>query len=752
VATVAACAALLAAAFAGELPGLGGRQDASDLVPGLLQVEPGLRGAVSLGNGVYVQFGLGGLLVTRQSGTVWRGVDQASPFTAAIGHLRWRDGASSESGWAAHDGPQWRVREAVERSLGNLRITGRALSDRAVVYTGRIFHAHPDDPDALPFRLTISRREPDSRIVMDVHVPGADAVAMHAYRRNGWTMRGAGGQGDKTLLQQGRYPVLARGTGVQDEEGASLSPLPVLLTSASNGFALDGTGYATLDLRHQGRLDATVWQPDLSVRLYDGSPVQMVSQHTSDAGRMHPLPVWATSGAIVSVRGSTQRVLDTAVRLLDANAVLAAVLVQDGGERSRYPRWHEMVDRLSAKDVRVLTSVSASLALTPRTSGPADEASLLVVARSRDYLVTGTDGRPLRVAVPDPDAGSVPGVLIDLTNPAAVRWYTQVLADRMRDERVSGWQVLGGAELPRTARLAHGSPADEHNAWPGRWAALTRQACVDAGRPDCLLLQDTADERSVRDVGAFGLGQLATDWTDRGLGAVLPATLNAGLSGMTIVSAPVGGTSEVSSWSGRPRQRSDELLQRWAELATFSPLLVASDGDRPDDMAQVWDSPARLAAFAHSSRVFAALAQYRRAALRQASRDGLPVVRPLWLQEPGLSQDRTVQEYVFGDSLLVVPVLAAGQRAVRASLPPGTWVNLFTGERYQVGEPAPVPSAQASTATDAATPQEVAIAAPLGRPVVLYRQGDDDGEDARQALAGAGLLVQLAPPAGVPKR
>ncbi|WP_426565271.1 TIM-barrel domain-containing protein [Angustibacter sp. McL0619] len=751
VATALACAVVLVAAFAGRLPGLHGDRDASDLVPGLLQVQPGLRGAVSLGNGVYVQFGLGGLLVTRQSATVWRGVDQASPFTAGLGHLAWSDAGTSESsGWEAHDGPHWQVREQVDRTLGNLQVTGRTLSDRNVVYTGRIFHDQPRGADSLPFRLTITRREPDSRIVMDVQVPGADAVAMHAYRRPGWSMRGAGVQGDQVLLRDGRYPILVRGTGVHDTAGASLGPVPMLLSSASNGFAVDGTGYTTLDLRHQGRVDTTVWQPELSVRLYDGTPVQMVSQHSSDAGRLHPLPVWATSGAVVGVRGSTQRVLDAAVQLLDANAVLAAVLVQDGGERPRYPGWHALVDRLSAKDVRVLTSVSPSLALRARASRPTDEQQLLATARDRGFLVTDASGRSVQVRTPDPDVGSVPGALIDLTNPAAVTWYTTVLADRMRDERLSGWQVLGGAELPPNARLAEGSAATEHNAWPARWAAMTRQACVDAGRPDCLLLQDTASERAT-DVGAFGLGQLATDWSQRGLGAVLPATLNAGVAGLTVVAAPVGGTSTVTSWSGRAQERTDELLARWAELASMGSLLVTSDGDRPDANKQVWDSPARLAAFAHTSRVFAALAQYRRSAVRQAVVDGLPVVRPLWLEDPELSQDRTAEQFMFGDSLLVVPVLKAGQRAVQASLPPGTWVDLFTGERHVVGPPSAVPSAQASTATDLATPQEVTLAAPVGRAVVLYREGDDDGAAARRALAGADLLVPTSPPASVPQ-
>ncbi len=744
--------AVTAGAFAWQAPRLRERRDASDLVPGLLQVEPDLRGAVSIGNGVYVQLSTGGLLITRESATVYRSVDHGAPFTAGLGHLEWRAedaGTGPGSGWLDHDGPRWHVREVVDHSLGNLSITGRDLEAASVTYTGRVFADSPDGPLSRAFSLTVTRRTRDSRVLLDVRVPGADAIALHTFRRNGYVYRGAGAQRGELLLSDGRYPMLTRSTDVAADPEASLAPVPVIFSSASSGFALDSRAYSVLDLRHGGRVDATLWQDRLQVRLYDGTPVQLVTQHASDAALMPQLPVWATSGAVVAVRGSQQRVLDAALRLLGADTALAAVLVRDGGQRRRYPTWSRLVDRLAAKDVRVLTSVSPSLAVAPRAGGPDDEPALLATARARGYLVTDASGRPVPVRTADPDVGSVRGELIDLTNPDAVRWYTGVLAERMRRERISGWLVLGGDELPATARLSHGDALTEHNAWPRRWSAITRQACIQAGRSDCLLLQDTADERTPAGVGSFGLGRQATDWGRRGLGGALAATVNAGLSGLTITHSPVGGSTSTSTWWGRTRTRSDELLARWTELETFGPLLVTDDGDHPGDQPQVWDSPARLAAFARMSRVFAALSDYRRSVVRQASRDGLPVVRPLWLAEPGLSQAATGAEFLFGSTFVVAPVVEQGQRAVDVALPPGRWIELFTGVEHDIGPARPGPTDPAGadaagdvggTPTAPATPQRVTIQAPLGRPVVLYRARDRDGAHVRSALVAAGLL------------
>ncbi|KQX61582.1 TIM-barrel domain-containing protein [Angustibacter sp. Root456] len=730
-------------------------RDASDLVPGLLRVQPGLQGSVSLGNGVYVQLTSDGLLVTRQSATVFRSVVHGAPFTAALGHLEWRaddDTTGPGAGWAAHDGPRWHVREVVDHALGNVTVTGRDLRAASVRYTGHVFADAPDGPLARAFSLTVTRRARDSRVLLDIDVPGVDAVALHSFRRNGYVFRGAGAQRGELLLRQGRYPILTRGTDVGADLTASLAPVPVIFSSASTGFALDSRAYAVLDLRHGGRVDATLWQSRLQARLYDGTPVQLVTQHASDAALMHQLPGWATSGAVVSVRGGPQRVLDTALKLVGADAALAAVLIRDGGERRRYPDWHRLVDRLAAKDVRVLTSVAPSLAVAPRAGGPDDEPQLLATARDRGYLVTGRAGGPITVRTPDADVGSVRGELIDLTNPDAVRWYTEVLTRRMRTERLSGWAVLGGDELPDDARLARGDPLTEHNAWPRRWAAIVRQACVQSGRPDCLLLQVTADERTPASVGSFGIGRQEADWSQRGLGGALAATVNAGISGLTITHSAVGGSHEPTGW-WKGGGRSDELLERWTELEVFGPLLVTADGDHPADLPQVWNSPDRLVAFARMSRVFATLAAYRRSTVLQASRDGLPVVRPLWLAEPGLTQASTGSQFLFGDTFVVAPVLTKGQRSVDVALPPGRWVELFTGVVHDIGparsrEPGQPGSGEApDPETTLAAPQNVRIDAPLGQPVVLYRANDRNGARVRAALVTSGLL-----PGGEPAR
>jgi alpha-glucosidase (family GH31 glycosyl hydrolase) len=63
----------------------------------------------------------------------------------------------------------------------------------------------------------------------------------------------------------------------------------------------------------------------------------------------------------------------------------------------------------------------------------------------------------------------------------------------------------------------------------------------------------------------------------------------------------------------------------------------------------------------------------------------LPLLRPLYLEWPDLDQAyRHFHEYYFGEQMLVAPVLAAGG-ARTVYLPPGRWLDFFSGKHYQGG-------------------------------------------------------------------
>jgi alpha-glucosidase/alpha-D-xyloside xylohydrolase len=77
---------------------------------------------------------------------------------------------------------------------------------------------------------------------------------------------------------------------------------------------------------------------------------------------------------------------------------------------------------------------------------------------------------------------------------------------------------------------------------------------------------------------------------------------------------------------------------------------------------------------------------YLYSAVHECSKTGMPIMRPLWLHFPDdPSSTECGEEYLWGNSLLVAPVVEKGATSRRVYLPPATWYDFWTGERLQGG-------------------------------------------------------------------
>src|SRR5262249_10590099 len=81
------------------------------------------------------------------------------------------------------------------------------------------------------------------------------------------------------------------------------------------------------------------------------------------------------------------------------------------------------------------------------------------------------------------------------------------------------------------------------------------------------------------------------------------------------------------------------------------------------------------------TRLHLRLFPYEWTLAQNIARDGRAIERPLGLAYPDLGVHPS-DEYMFGDDLLVAPVLQRGQRQRDVVLPPGVWTDWWTGVRY----------------------------------------------------------------------
>ncbi|HEX8755488.1 MAG TPA: TIM-barrel domain-containing protein, partial [Steroidobacteraceae bacterium] len=130
-----------------------------------------------------------------------------------------------------------------------------------------------------------------------------------------------------------------------------------------------------------------------------------------------------------------------------------------------------------------------------------------------------------------------------------------------------------------------------------------------------------------------------------------------------------------------------DLYARWIEFGTFSPILrmhSAHENPLEGNTRMPWVYGAKGVAlmrkyFTLRMRLMPYIYTYS----WQAHEHALPLLRPLYLEWPDLDQAyRHFHEYYFGAQMLVAPVLEAGG-ARTVYLPPGRWLDFFTGRRYQ---------------------------------------------------------------------
>jgi alpha-glucosidase (family GH31 glycosyl hydrolase) len=127
----------------------------------------------------------------------------------------------------------------------------------------------------------------------------------------------------------------------------------------------------------------------------------------------------------------------------------------------------------------------------------------------------------------------------------------------------------------------------------------------------------------------------------------------------------------------------DDMYARWVALGTFQPLdrLHSDHGDRLP-----WEYGASAdAAAAGFLRLREALNPYIYTLARRTYDSGLPLTGALYLQWPARAAAyQHPTEYTFGPDMVVEPVTADGDPAPATMwVPPGTWVDYFTGARYR---------------------------------------------------------------------
>jgi alpha-D-xyloside xylohydrolase len=277
------------------------------------------------------------------------------------------------------------------------------------------------------------------------------------------------------------------------------------------------------------------------------------------------------------------------------------------------------------------------------------------------------------------------GSLIDFTNPSAKNWWQDQVrqaikagADGFKDDDAEG-------SFQGDVKFADGT---NKLLMRNRYGMLYNNAMEELIQKD-LKGNGVLFARSVT-TGANGIGFLwggdneASFSPENGLPTVVTAGLNAGMSGMSLWAADLGGYLKTDTTPD------PNLIMRWTEFAAFSPTMeiLSQSNTQPWnwDAKNATSATPALDTYRKFSLLHMSLFPYRYAAAQESAKTGMPILRalPLLYQDDARARV-TRDEYMFGPDLLVAPIVDENTRRP-VYLPVGEWVDYWTGARTTGGK------------------------------------------------------------------
>ena len=296
---------------------------------------------------------------------------------------------------------------------------------------------------------------------------------------------------------------------------------------------------------------------------------------------------------------------------------------------------------------------------------PRKDNSNYLEAVEHGYLAKGLDGRPYQL--PETCKGSwTDDVIIDFSDPDAREWY----AGKIRALMQQGAGVIKtdfGEGIPEDAVYRRIEGKYFHNLY-----SLVYNATVFGASKENIVWARSGTAGSQRFPLHWG-GDSQCSF--EALAGTLRAALSIGMSGIPFFSHDIGG------FIGQP---DDELYVRWAQLGLFSSHSRCHGVGNHTHREPWYFSREACDIFRFYDKMRYSLMPYIYEQAQNCVRTGLPMMRALYLEYP---EDRNVRhiddEYLFGDSLLIAPVLKPLSKCRHRDLylPKGTWFDYFSKEK-----------------------------------------------------------------------
>jgi alpha-D-xyloside xylohydrolase len=475
--------------------------------------------------------------------------------------------------------------------------------------------------------------------------------------------------------------------------------IPFILSSRGYGLLWNMPGIGRVEFAE----NATRWNA-AQARVLDywftaaPGPAEIMSRYADATGHVPELPAWASGFWQCKLRYLDQEELLGVAREHKRRGLPMSVIVTDyfhwsamGDFRFDPREWPDpraMVDELADLGIELMVSIWPTI--SPLSEHFADY-------RDRGLLVGSDQGVEFHQTIQDKGMTAPMALAFyDPTNPETREFVWDLVERNYLDLGIKVfWLDASEPELnpahPANLALHAGPGAEVANIYPRDNARLFAEGMAGAGQEPTVLLCRSAWAGAQRYGAAVWSGDIPATW--QSLAQQVRAGLNIAVSGIPWWTTDIGGFH-----GGDSRDPAyQELMIRWFQYGVFCPLFRLH-GDReprtPTGYAQT-GGPNEVWSFGEQAYEIISgilhlrerLRPYIHEQMRRASADGLPPMRPLFVDFPDDAGSWEVEDqFLFGPDILVAPVTSPGTTSREVYLPAGRrWVDVRTGVSHDGG-------------------------------------------------------------------
>jgi len=437
---------------------------------------------------------------------------------------------------------------------------------------------------------------------------------------------------------------------------------------------------------------------------YGPDPKKVIQRYTELVGRM-PLPArWAIgyhqSRYSYYPESCVRFIADNfRQRQIPCDALFLDIDYMDGyrvftWDKSRFPDPPRLLADLRKQGFKVVTIIDPGIKVDPNYRAYAQGVA-------EGNFVKKPDGQ-LYIGKVWPGDSAFP----DFTSEKVRAWWGSLYKGLIDDGVAGFWNDMNEPSIfdvpSKTMDLdaifddhgLHSPHAKIHNVYGMLMSEATRAGTLELRPNERPLVITRATYAGGQRYAAVWTGDNSSLWEHLRLS--LPELMTMGLSGLTFAGADIGGFALSPS---------AELYTRWLEAGVFYPY-CRTHTEKGSRNQEPWSFGNRMEEINRRAvELRYRLMPYLYDAFHEAAESGLPVMRALLLDYPDDPQAVGQNyEFLFGDDLLVAPVVKSDEREWDVYLPRGVWYDFWTDQRYT-------------------GPRHVNVEAPLDRVPVFVRGG-----------------------------